>query len=133
MLAERMDKAQIVAVLQSYNHDINRIFALIPRGAGAAKDAQSSLRQLKTAIHNDYKHRYAIVRSTQLTPDEQARLERAIRDVYFAVQAIGVNSNPSMEWRNALYGADTDIQRCVAQLNGAEKRAESESESVDWF
>lgn len=131
MLAERMDKAQIVAVLQSYNYDINRIFALIPQGAGAAKNAQSRLKQLKTAIHNDYKHRHAIVGSTQLTPDEQASLERAIRDVYFAVQAIGVNSNPSMEWRNALYGADSDIQRCVAQLSGAEKRVESES--IDWL
>jgi hypothetical protein len=45
--------------------------------------------------------------------------------VFFALQAIGVNSNPSTEWRNALFAADMDIQRCVARLNGLEERAES--------
>ena len=132
MLSERMDKAQIVAVLQSYNYDINRIVALIPQGAGAAKDAQSKLRQLKGALHNDYKHRYAIVRSTQLTSVEQSGLEQAIRNVFFAVQAIGVNSNPSAEWRNALFDADLDIQRCVAELNGAGKQTESVP-TDDWL
>ena len=129
MLKEEMAKAQIEAVLQAYAYDINRIIALVPQGA-ASREAQSKLGQLKNAIHSDYKHRYAIARSTQLTPAEQALLARAIRDMFFAVQAIGVNSNPSVEWRTALTSADTDIQRCLAQLRGPEKPVESVT--TDW-
>jgi hypothetical protein len=125
MLKEGMAKAQIVAVLQGYTYDINRIFALIPHGSRAVKEAQSKLRQLKNAVHSDYKHRYAIARNTQLTPLEQENLARAIGDVFFALQAVGVNTNPSTEWRNALFSADMDIQRCVARLHGQEKPAES--------
>jgi hypothetical protein len=130
MLKEGMAKAQIVAVLQGYAYDINRIFALIPQGSGKGKEAQSRLRELKNALHSDYKHRHAIVRSTQLTPLEQASLTRAIRDVFFALQAIGVNTNPGTEWRNALFGADTEIQRYLAELHGPEKKR---VESVDLF
>jgi len=130
MLKEEMAKAQIVAVLQAYAYDINRIIALVPQG-GATREAQSKLGQLKNAIHSDYKHRYAIARSTQLTPAEQALLARAIRDMFFAVQAIGVNSNPSVEWRTALSSADTDIQRCLAELRDPEKPVESVT--TDWF
>jgi len=93
---------------------------------GTAKDAQSKLKQLKDAIHSDYKHRHAIVRSTQLTPLEQANLARTIRDVFFALQAIGVNTNPGREWRNALYGADMEIQRYVAELRGPSVEADGE-------
>jgi hypothetical protein len=124
MLKEEMSKAQIEAVLQAYAYDINRIIALVPQGA-ASKEAQSKLGQLKNAIHSDYKHRYAIARSTQLAPAEQAHLARAIRDMFFAIQAIGVNSNPSVEWRTALSSADTDIQRCLSELRGPEKPVES--------
>jgi len=131
MLKEEMAKAQIEAVLQAYAYDINRIIALVPQGGGANKEAQSKLGQLKNAIHSDYKHRYAIARSTQLTPAEQALLARAIRDMFFAVQAIGVNSNPSVEWRTALSSVDTDIQRCLAELRDPEKPVESVT--TDWF
>ncbi len=124
MLREGMDKALIVAVLEGYTHDINRIVALIPH-KGAVKKAQSSLLQLKNAIHSDYKHRQAIVRSTQLTPLEQENLARAILDVFFVLQDIGVNTNPGTEWRKALFAADMDIQRCLAEFRGPEKRVES--------
>jgi len=127
MLKEGMAKAHIVTVLQRYAHDINRISALIPQGGGTtAQRAQSRLKQLKDAIHSDYKHRHAIVRSTQLTPLEQANLARTIRDVFFALQAIGVNTNPGREWRNALYGADMEIQRYVAELRGPSVEADGE-------
>jgi hypothetical protein len=132
MLKEGMAKAQIVTVLQRYAHDIHRISALIPQGGGTtAQEAQSRLKRLKDAIHSDYKHRHAIVRSAQLIPLEQANLARAIRDVFFALQAIGVNTNPGREWRNALYGADMDIQRYLAELRGPEKSVESET--TDWL
>ena len=131
MLKEGMAKAQIVTVLQRYAHDINRISALIAQGGGTAQEAQSRLKQLKDAIHSDYKHRHAIARSTQLTPLEQANLARAIRDVFFALQAIGVNTNPGREWRNALYSADMDMQRYLAELRGPEKSVESET--TDWL
>ena len=114
-----MAKAQIVTALQRYAYDINRISALIPQGGGAAKQAQPRLKQLKDAIHSDYKHRHAIARSAQLTPLEQANLAHAIRDVFFALQAIGVNTEPGREWRNALYRADMEIQRCLAELRGS--------------
>jgi hypothetical protein len=130
MLKEGMSKAQIVAVLQGYAYDINRIVALIPQG-GAIKEAQARLTQLKNAIHSDYKHRYAIARSKELTPPEQAKLAHAIRDMFFAIQAIGVNSNPSTEWRTALFSADMDIQRCLGEIRGAEKPVESAA--TDWF
>ena len=80
MIKEGMEKAQIAAVLQGYAYDINRISALMPDG-GTAKDAQSRLKQLKDAIHSDYKHRNAITRSAQLTPLEQSNLASAILDV----------------------------------------------------
>jgi hypothetical protein len=130
MLNEGMDKGQIVAVLQAYAYDISRISALIPHGSGAAKEAQAKLRQLKTAIHNDFKHRHTIARSTHLTPGEQASLERSIRDLFFALQGLGVNSNPSAEWRHALFSADLDIQRCLASLHVPQQATESTSE---WF
>jgi hypothetical protein len=130
MLKEGMTKAQIVTVLQRYGHDINRISALIPPGGGTtAQEAQSRLKQLKDAIHSDYKHRYAIARSAQLIELEQANLARAIRDVFFALQAIGVNTHPGREWRNALYGADMDIQRYLAELRGPSV----ESDTIDWL
>ena len=87
MLEQGMAKDQIVAVLQGYTHDINRIVALIPH-SGAVKKAQSALQQLKNAIHSDYKHRHAIVRSTQLTPLEQENLTRAIVDVFYACKIL---------------------------------------------
>ena len=93
MLKEGMAKAEIVTVLRRYAYDINRISALMPDG-GTAKDAQSRLKQLKDAIHSDYKHRHAIARSAQLTPLEQSNLARAILDMFFALQAIGVNTTP---------------------------------------
>jgi hypothetical protein len=123
MLTEGMAKAQIVSVLRGYAHDINRISALMPHG-GTAKDAQSRLKQLKDAIHSDYKHRYAIARSTQLTPLEQVSLAHAIRDVFFNLQAIGVNTTPGREWRNALYGADMCMQRYLTELCGPEESVE---------
>ena len=125
MLTEGMAKAQIVTVLRGYAHDINRISALMPHG-GTPKEAQSRLKQLKDAIHSDYKHRYAIARSTQLTPLEQANLARAIRDVFFTLQAIGVNTTPGREWRNALYGADLCIHRFLTELRGHENSVESD-------
>jgi len=131
MLTEGMAKAQIVAVLQGYAYDINRIVALVPQGSSAASEAQSKLKQLKDAIHSDYKHRHAFARNDQLTPLEQANLARAIRDMFFAVQALGVNTNPSAEWRTALFSADADIQRCLAELRGPEKPVESVA--TDWF
>jgi hypothetical protein len=131
MIKEGMEKAQIAAVLQGYAYDINRIVVLIPQGSGAAKEAQSKLKHLKDAVHSDYKHRYAIARNPQLTEREQASLARAIRDMFFAIQAIGVNSNPSAEWRNALFGADLDIQRCLTDLHGPEKVVEPAN--TDWF
>ena len=131
MLREGMAKAQIVAVLQGYAYDISRICALIPQGGGARRQAQSRLSQLKHAVHSDYKQRSAIAPSPQLTPLEQDNLARAINDVYFALQALGVNSNPDTEWRKALFSADMDIQRCLSQLQGSEVRAETASS--DWF
>ena len=128
MLKEGMAKAEIVTVLQRYAYDINRISALIP-GGGTAKEAQSRLKQLKDAIHSDYKHRHAIARSTQLTPLEQANLARTIPDVFFALQAIGVNTNPGREWRNALYGADMYIQRYLTELRGPSV----ESDTAEWL
>jgi hypothetical protein len=132
MLKEGMDKAQIVAVLQGYAYDISRIFALIPQGGGAAKQAQARLSDLKHAVHNDYKQRYAIARTTQLAPLEQKNLARAINDVFFSLQGLGVNSNPSTEWRNALFSADMDIQRCLSQLQTPEAQT-AHFESTDWF
>jgi hypothetical protein len=129
MLKEGMAKAQVVAVLQHYAHDINRVSALTPQGGGAAKRAQSRLKQLKDAIHSDYKHRHAIARSAQLTPLEQANLAHTIRDVFFALQAIGVNTEPGREWRNALYGADMGIQRYLAELRGPSV----ESDITEWI
>ena len=76
-LKEGMAKAEIVTVLQRYAYDINRISALMP-DSGTAKDAQSKLKQLKDAIHSDYKQRHAIARTAQLTPLEQSNLARAI-------------------------------------------------------
>jgi hypothetical protein len=128
MLKEGMAKAQIVTVLQRYAHHINRISALIPQGGGAAQEAQSRLKQLKDAIHSDYKHRHAIARSAQLTPLEQANLGHTIRDVFFALQAIGVNTEPGREWRNALYRADMEIQRYLAELRGPSIETET-----DWL
>lgn len=127
MLREGMARAQIAAVLQGYAYDISRIFVLIPQGVGAAKEAQSRLSQLKHPVHSDYKQRYAIARSTELTPLEQKNLARTINDVFSSLQGLGVNSNPSTEWRNALFSADMDIQRCLSQLQGSEQRAESVS------
>jgi hypothetical protein len=129
MLKEGMAKAQVVTVLQRYAHHINRISALIPQGGGAAKQAQLRLKQLKDAIHSDYQHRHAIARTAQLTPLEQANLAHTIRDVFFALQAIGVNTEPGREWRNALYGADMDLQRYLAELRGPSV----ESETTDWL
>lgn len=123
MLKQAMAKAQIVATLQGYSYDISRIFVLIPQGIGAARQAQSRLRQLKTAIHSDYKQRHSIARGTDLTPLEQASLERGITDVFFALQGIGVNSNPSAEWRRALYTADRDLQRCLSDLQPSEEHS----------
>ena len=131
MIKEGMEKAQIAAVLQGYAHDINRIGVLIPQGSGAAKEAQSRLKKLKDAVHSDYNHRHALARNPQLTEREQSSLARTIRDVFFAIQAIGVNSNPSAEWRNALFGADLDIQRCLADLQGLEKVVEPAT--TDWL
>jgi hypothetical protein len=116
MLRQAMAKAQIVATLQGYSYEINRIFVLIPQGSGGARQAQSRLRELKNALHSDYKQRHAIARSTELTPPERASLTRGISEVFFALQAVGVNSNPSTEWRNALFSADRDLQRCLAEL-----------------
>ena len=93
---------------------------------GTAKDAQSRLKQLKDAIHSDYKHRHAIARTAQLTPLEQSNLARAILDVFSALQAIGVNTTPGREWRNALYGADMYIQRYLTEFRDPEKSVESD-------
>ena len=130
MLKEGMAKAQIVAVLRGYAYDINRISALMPHG-GTAKDAQSRLKQLKDAIHSDYRHRYAIARSTQLTPLEQANLAHAIRDVFFTLQAIGVNTTPRRERRNALYGPDMRMQRYLTEFRDPEKSVESDT--TEWL
>src|SRR5262245_36504810 len=111
MLEEGMPRAQIVAVLQGYAYEITRIVALIPQGSGAATLAQARLKQLKDAVHGDFKHRHAVARSAQLTSVEKANLNRAINDVYCALQAIGVNTMPSPDWRNALFVADKNIQR----------------------
>jgi hypothetical protein len=130
MLKDGMTRAQIVAALQGYAYDIDRIVALIPFGNGA-KEAQSRLKQLKTATHGDYKHRHSIASSTQLTPQEQANLERSIRDMFSAIQAIGVNTNPGPEWRSALFQADLEIERCLAKLQDPVK---TRVESVeDWL
>ena len=132
MLKEGMAKAQIVTVLQRYAHDINRISALIPQGGGTtAQEAQSRLKQLKDAIHSDYKHRHAIARSAQLTPLEQANLARAIGDMFSALQTIGVNTNPGREWRNALYGADMCLQRYLTEVRGLDKSVESDT--TEWL
>lgn len=133
MLKEGMAKAQIVAVLQGYAYDISRIFALIPHGNATRREAQSRLSELKHAVHSDYKQRYAIARSPQLTPLEQKNLARAISDMFVALQALGVNSNPDTEWRNALFAADMNIQRCLAELQVSAPRAETASSSSDWF
>jgi len=132
MLKDRMAKAQIVAALQGYANDIDRIVALIPLGNGA-KEAQSRLKQLKTATHGDYKHRRSIVSSTQLTPQEQANLERSIRDMFFALQAIGVNTNPSPEWRSALFRADLEIERCLAEFQDPVKTHVESVVTTDWL
>ena len=130
MLTEGMAKAQIVTVLRRYAYDINRISAVMP-DRGMAKDAQSRLKELKDAIHSDYKLRYAIARSAQLTPLEQSNLARAILDVFSALQTIGVNTTPGKEWRNALYRADMYIQRCLTELRDP---AESvESDTTEWL
>ena len=125
MLKEGMAKAEIVTVLRRYAYDINQISALMP-DSGTARDAQSRLKQLKDAIHSDYKHRHAIARTAQLTPLEQSNLARAILDVFFALQAIGVNTTPGREWRNALYGADMYIQHCLTEFRDREKGVESD-------
>ena len=130
MLKEGMAKAEIVTVLRRYAYDINRIAALMP-DSGTAKDAQSKLKQLKDAIHSDYKHRHAIARTAQLTPLEQSNLARAIPDVFFALQAIGVNTNPGREWRNALYGADMYIQPYLTELR--EPETSVESDTTEWL
>ena len=132
MLKDGMAKAQIVAALQGYTNDIDRIVALIPFGNGA-KEAQSRLKQLKTATHGDYKHRHSIVSSTQLTPREQANLERSIRDMFFALQAIGVNTNPSTEWRSALFRADMVIDRCLAGFQDRVKTRIEPLVTTDWL
>ena len=133
MLKEGMAKAQIVAVLQGYAYDISRISALIPLGGGARRPAQSRLSQLKHAVHSDYKQRYAIARSPELTPLEQKNLVRGINDMFVALQALGVNSNPDTEWRSALFTADMKIQRCLAEFQVSVSRAETVSSSSDWF
>ena len=125
MLKEGMAKAEIVAVLRRYAYDINRISALMADG-GTAKDAQSGLKQLKDAIHSDYKQRNAITRSAQLSPLEQSNLASAILDVFFALQAIGVNTTPGREWRNALYGADMRIQRYLTEFRDPEEGVASD-------
>ena len=132
MLKDGMAKAQIVAALQGYTNDIDRIVALIPLGNGA-KEAQSRLKQLKTATHSNYKHRHSIVSSTQLTVQEQASLVRSIRDIFFALQAIGVNTNPSSEWRSALVRADMDIERCLAKLQDPVKTRVESVVATDWL
>ena len=132
MLKEGMAKAHIVTVLQRYAHDIKRISALVPQGGGTtAQKAQSRLKQLKDAIHTDYKHCHAIARTAQLTPLEQLNLAHAILDVFFALQTIGVNTNPGREWRNALYGADTYIQRYLTELR--EPETSIESDITEWL
>ena len=131
MLEEGMTKAQIVTVLKRYAYDIHRISALIPQARGAPQEPQSKLKQLKDALHSDYKHRYAIAGSAQLTPLEQPSLERAIRDVFLALQEIGVNTNPGREWRSALYRADMHIDRYLAELRGPEKSVESDT--TEWL
>jgi hypothetical protein len=123
MLKQSMAKTQILATLQGYSYEINRIFVLIPQGSGAARQAQFQLKALKNAVHSDYKQRHALVRGTELTPREQASLTRGITDVYFALQGIGVNSNPSTEWRNALFSAEQDLQRCLAELQPSEEHS----------
>ena len=125
MLKEGMAKPEIVTVLRRYAYDINRISALMPDG-GTAKDAQSTLKQLKDAIHSDYKQRHAIARTAQLTPLEQSNLARAILDVFSALQAIGVNTTPGREWRNALYGAEMYIQRYLTEFRDPETSVESD-------
>ena len=131
MLKDGMAKARIVAALQGYTNDIDRIVALIPLANGA-KEAQLRLKQLKTATHSDYKQRHFIVCSSQLTPQEQANLERSIRDMFFALQAIGVNTNPSPEWRSALFRADLEIERCLTELQDpVQTRVESVATTSD--
>ena len=130
MLKEGMAKAEIVTVLRRYAYDINRISALMP-DSGTAKDAQSRLKDLKNAIHSDYKHRNVITRSAQLTPLEQSNLASAILDVFSALQSIGVNTTPGREWRNALYGADMYIQRYLNELRDSEKSVESDT--TEWL
>ena len=133
MLKDGMAKAQIVAALRVYTNDIDRIVDLIPF-RNAAKEAQSRLKQLKTASHSNYKHRHSIVSSTQLTLQEQASLERSLRDMFFALQAIGVNTNPSPEWRSALFGADLEIERCLSALQDpVKRRVESVATTTDWL
>jgi hypothetical protein len=124
MLKEGMSKAQVVAVLQGYAYDINRIVVLVPHGAGAARQAQSRLSDLKNAVHSDFKHRHAIVPSTQLTSLQQARLVRAIQDVFGALQGIGVNTIPNAEWRSALFGAELDLQSFLTELRDPEESVE---------
>jgi hypothetical protein len=67
-------------------------------------------------------------------PQEQANLERSIRDMFFAIQAIGVNTNPGPEWRSALFRADLEIERCLAELQDPVKtRVESVATTTDWL
>jgi hypothetical protein len=124
MLREGMSKAEVVAVLQAYAYDMNRIVVLVPQGAGAARQAQSRLRDLKNAVHSDFKHRHAIASSTQLTALQQARLVRTIQDVFSALQGIGVNTIPNAEWRSALFGAELDLQGYLADLRDPEENVE---------
>ena len=130
MLKEGMARAEIVTVLRSYAYDINRIFALMP-DRRTAKDAQSRLTQLKDAIHSDYKQRHAIAGTAQLTRLEQSNLARAILDVFSALQAIGVNTTPGKEWRNALYSADMHIQRYLTELRDPANSVESDT--TEWL
>ena len=75
-----------------------------------------------------------IVSSTQLTLQEQASLERSIRDMFFALQAIGVNTNPSPEWRSALFRADLEIERCLTELQDpVKRRIEPVATTTDWL
>jgi hypothetical protein len=124
MLKEGMTKAQVVAVLQGYAYDMNRIVVLVPHGAGAAKQAQLRLKELKNAVHSDFKHRHTIAPSTKLTPMQQAKLVRTIQDVFAALQGIGVNTIPNAEWRSALFGAELDLQGYLADLRDPEESVE---------
>ena len=124
MLKEGMSKEQVVAVLQGYAYDINRIVTLVPQGAGAATQAQARLKTLKNAVHSDFKHRHAIAPSTRLTSVQQARLVRLVQDVFAALQGIGVNTIPNAEWRSALFGAELDLQSFLTEVRDPEESVE---------